>query len=318
MRPCNLPTRTASASFANSVVFPGGVSEPVDASEDWLRLFKAFGFDQSHFEAFHRPGAPATPIFQDNPVKRHISLRITAIRETFEELGLLLCCKQHQKDRSSPWACVLPIADVKQWQQQISKNPSELLNLCKEYQCYPDIWALHYWSNWLTPTHFPKRFDAAFFITALEDKPECLDFNAEVAHVQWASPVSTLERCRARSLVLFPPQSYELSRLSVAADCEALLRFAAARSARGHALHYPVIVHANDGQLHLLPGDDLYPSDVDYNNGAIKADETVLELRERSKVLHRYESFGSVKQFIIKNFKSDHIDMGDRIIPVIA
>ncbi|KAI8438896.1 hypothetical protein MSG28_011228 [Choristoneura fumiferana] len=170
-------TRTASASFANSVVFPGGVSEPVDASEDWLRLFKAFGFDQSHFEAFHRPGAPATPIFQDNPVKRHISLRITAIRETFEELGLLLCCKQHQKDRSSPWACVLPIADI-------SKNPSELLNLCKEYQCYPDIWALHYWSNWLTPTHFPKRFDAAFFITALEDKPECLDFNAEVAHVQ--------------------------------------------------------------------------------------------------------------------------------------
>lgn len=63
-------TRTASASFANSVVFPGGVTEPVDASEDWLRLFKTFGFDQTHFEALHRPGAPATPIFQDNPVKR--------------------------------------------------------------------------------------------------------------------------------------------------------------------------------------------------------------------------------------------------------
>lgn len=65
-------------------------------------------------------------------------------------------------------------------------------------------------------------------------------------------------------------------------------------------------------------GDDLYPSNVEYNNGDIKAEETVLELRERAKVLHRYESFGSVKQFIIKNLKSDHIDMGDRIIPVIA
>lgn len=73
---------------------------------------------------------------------------------------------------------------------------------------------------------------------------------------QWASPQSTLERCRARELVLFPPQSYELSRLCLGPDCEELLRFAAARSAGGNVLHYPVIVHAKDGQLHLLPGNN--------------------------------------------------------------
>lgn len=63
---------------------------------------------------------------------------------------------------------------------QVSKNPLELLNLCKEYNCYPDIWSLHYWSNWLSPITLPKRFDTAFYVAAIKDKPKNIYSSNEV------------------------------------------------------------------------------------------------------------------------------------------
>lgn len=45
--------------------------------------------------------------------------------------------------------------------------------MCDKFQCYPDIWALHEWSNWLTPTTFGnKRFNTAFFMTFMESQPD--------------------------------------------------------------------------------------------------------------------------------------------------
>lgn len=65
-----LQTRTRSASFANSVVFPGGVSEPVDGSPRWSQLLSSFGYTKEDFEALHRPAGDIAPIFQDNPIQR--------------------------------------------------------------------------------------------------------------------------------------------------------------------------------------------------------------------------------------------------------
>lgn len=65
-----LQTRTNTASFPNSVVFPGGVCEAADADERWLKLFGTFGFTQSDFESLHQFGSPLTPLFQDHPIQR--------------------------------------------------------------------------------------------------------------------------------------------------------------------------------------------------------------------------------------------------------
>lgn len=65
-----LQTRTNSGSFANSVVFPGGVCESVDGDDRWSQLFKSFGYTQSDFETLYRTSATPTLIFQTNPVLR--------------------------------------------------------------------------------------------------------------------------------------------------------------------------------------------------------------------------------------------------------
>lgn len=66
---------------------------------------------------------------------------------------------------------------------QVSKDPSKLLTLCKKVECYPAIWSLNYWNNWLSPAFMKSRFDTAFYITTLDAKPAVKE-NSEVAKVE--------------------------------------------------------------------------------------------------------------------------------------
>lgn len=311
-----LQTRTGRGAFPNSVVFPGGVTEDADEDDRWLQLFSLFGYTNTDLESLHHANGPITPILQKNPIRRHISLRITAIRETFEELGILLCSQQHKKQKDGLRADFISNIDVKTWQDRVSKNPESLWNLCEDYKCYPDIWSLHYWSNWLTPATLPKRFNTAFFVTALEEKPELKNYSTEVAFVKWSDPTEILN---SSDVKLYPPQTYELTRLSHVKDLDELIEFAKRNSCYGHELVFPVYVKVADGILQILPGDDLYPSDVNDNNNNNKyIDKTILELRENCKTIHRaeYPKSKDIKPvFVIRNYKPyNHIDMGDRTI----
>ncbi|KAJ8735822.1 hypothetical protein PYW07_007442 [Mythimna separata] len=308
-------TRTRSATFANSVVFPGGVSESVDGSPRWLELLKSFGYTKQDLEAFHRPDSVINPIFQNNPIQRHLQLRITAIRETFEELGLLICSRQKKEQRTGLWADIVHDIDVKNWQSRVAKDPGDWITLCEEHQCYPDIWSLHLWSNWLTPLTIPKRFDTAFFVTALENKPKSIGSSSEVVSVEWLSPAEVLQSDKK----LQPPQLYELNRLACVKDIQELVKFAREKSGHGTDLIYPVFVKAKDGEFSVLPGDDLYPSSVDYNNDNIIncKNQTILELREASKTIHRVEIVKGKYQLVIKNYKpKHHINMEDMTFPI--
>ncbi|CAG4977473.1 unnamed protein product [Parnassius apollo] len=311
-----LQTRTHNASFPNSVVFPGGVCEAADEDERWLKLLSTFGFIRNDFESLHNIGSPVTPLFQNNPIQRHIALRITAIRETFEELGLLICSSEHKNKRSNVWANLISNPDLKYWQERVSNNPADLLVLCKEYNCYPDIWSLHYWSNWLTPTNLPKRFDTAFFLAALESKPLHVKNNVEVVNVKWLNPLQILEKSSKGDVLLYPPQAYELKRLSYLPDINELLTFAKKRSCQGNELLYPVFIEAKDGMLQLLPGDHLYPSSVDFNTKTIpQKDKTILELRGHKQPVHRVELTQSMRKLIIQNYKpKNHINMNNIVM----
>lgn len=295
------------------MVFPGGVSEPADGSQRWLKLISSFGYTNQDFQAFHHPASIITPIFQENPIQRHIQLRITALRETFEELGLLICSKQHKEERVGKFASVIEDIDTAYWQNRISKNPDDWLVLCEEHKCYPDIWSLYYWSNWLTPAFLPKRFNAAFFIAALNDKPINIENNSEVVDAEWLPPDAVLNSDK----ILYPPQLYELNRLSHVKDIAELVEFASFRSKYVNAVSYPVFVKTKDGQISLLPGDDLYPINIDYNDNTKQyIDKAILELRENCQTIHRFESTKENKRFVVKNYKPEHhLKMPDQIIP---
>lgn len=86
-------------------VFPGGIIDPSDADLKWHNLFSTFGFDVDSFTSLNSNTSIRPQIFKFKPneLPREISLRITAIRETFEECGILIC-KQSTKDTRFGWA----------------------------------------------------------------------------------------------------------------------------------------------------------------------------------------------------------------------
>lgn len=55
------------------------------------------------------------------------------------------------------------------------------MNLCETYSMVPDIWGTHEWSAWLTPIALKgPRFEAAFYLAALNDIPDVLAEKHEV------------------------------------------------------------------------------------------------------------------------------------------
>lgn len=73
---------------------------------------------------------------------------------------------------------------MKQWQQKVHENPEEFYKLCKEYEIYPDVWALKEWSNWKTPPIFNKRFNTIFFFAAFHQTPAARADKSEVEHLE--------------------------------------------------------------------------------------------------------------------------------------
>lgn len=58
------------------------------------------------------------------------------------------------------------------WQSKVHNDATEFLTLCEKLECYPDLWALHEWRNWLTPTTLStKRFNTIFYLACMSMIP---------------------------------------------------------------------------------------------------------------------------------------------------
>lgn len=96
-----------SSFLPDNYVFPGGNIEPSDADLKWKELYKKLGFDNDSFTSLFPNTKSRPPIFKQKSeyeLPREISLRITAIRETFEECGILICRNNMKKGVLAEWA----------------------------------------------------------------------------------------------------------------------------------------------------------------------------------------------------------------------
>ena len=108
------------------------------------------------------------PIYLPND--RNLTLRIAAVRETFEESGILLL----EKNGELVGKKQLPdIGELRKWRNIVSKDPASFFDLCSNLNARPRINHLIEWSNWMTPVGIAsKRFDAAFYLTVIDHVPD--------------------------------------------------------------------------------------------------------------------------------------------------
>ncbi|XP_035905058.1 nucleoside diphosphate-linked moiety X motif 19-like [Anopheles stephensi] len=299
--------RTEKTSFLpNHIVFPGGSFDAQDDSLDWLKLFAKQSIPPEALETVSAISGPRPYIFcttEDDLLDRNISMRLCALRECFEELGVLLVTNKGPPDG---YSAARHAFDVRTWQTDVHDGRKQFRELYEQLQEAPDLWSLYEWSTWITPTHFGrKRFETAFFLAALNEIPPVFPEKHEVDEYMWQSPKQILAAHSEGTLWLAPPQAYELHRLSYVHDIDVLVRFAKARNRLGCTSFCPVAYNASDGFIGVLPGDDLYPTGFDFitdNEEMNKYGElTMKELADMARNVHRVEHRGLHSQTYLHN-----------------
>jgi len=238
-----LVKRHAKSSFmANAYVYPGGRLEPSDGDADTLA--QTTGLDAEM--CGQRLGEPA---------KHAQALYVAALRESFEEAGVLFAHAVTDPDRVLIDPCdetLRPL--VERWRSDLNDGSASWHALGESQQWRWPLDRLRPFARWVTPEPLPKRFDARFFIARCpRSQRDVLAHDAQetVASV-WLTPQDALAGHTAGEMILEPPTVRTLETLASFDDLDALWDYSL------HASMVPVLPKPRlvDGELQLLlPGD---------------------------------------------------------------
>ena len=196
--------RKPSMAFApGAYVFPGGSVDQRDVDEE---------------VAWAGPGVDHWGQVFDAPPHLARALVCAAVRETFEESGVLL---------AGPSAGSV-VADTtgEDWEadrQALLDRSLSLAEMLARRELILRADLLRPWSRWITPAVEPRRFDARFFAAALPEGQRTRDVGGEAAAVQWITPADALEAGRAGQIQLWLPTAMTLAELAEHADVGAVL-----------------------------------------------------------------------------------------------
>eukprot|EP00096_Caligus_rogercresseyi_P008011 TRINITY_DN26254_c0_g1_i1.p1 TRINITY_DN26254_c0_g1~~TRINITY_DN26254_c0_g1_i1.p1 ORF type:complete len:359 (-),score=84.69 TRINITY_DN26254_c0_g1_i1:70-1146(-) len=260
--------RSAKSSFMpKALVYPGGtISTGSDLDPRWMKTLSPFSKEDPS-SVILDPSTTSRPFLisrveSPSPLPRDIAFRLTALRETFEETGILLSKSLHSSTQ--------PTRELEAWRSKVREDPGLFMKMCHELELAPDIWALHEWSSWLTPLGLKskgsRRFDTLFYMafTDKEDHPDGTSDESEIFKVRWMCPKEIIMSRQEEDYYLGPPQVWETARLLNFLELESLRDFCVKRSRKGCVSLFPVMARLpqNQGFMSFLPGDDYYPNEV--------------------------------------------------------
>ncbi len=179
--------RSATASFApGAYVFPGGGIEAADA--------------QAHAQSTRRSAQ----------TDLHLTQAIAAIRESFEELGVLLA-----RHADGSFVSTDDVAALDRQAPFAAQCAARGLTLAGA-----DVFVL---AHWVTDRDLPKRFDVPFLVARMPEGQTPVADEAEQFEPCWVRPADALERHAAGGFFMLFPTVRTLERLQHHADVDSVL-----------------------------------------------------------------------------------------------
>ena len=201
-----LRRRSSMAFAAGAYVFPGG---SVDASDDDAGI------------AWAGPDAAEWGRLLDAPAPLARALVCAAVRETFEESGVLLA------GPAEPGAePVLARTGDDEWEadrRALLAGSLTLAELLRRRGLVLRSDLLRPWARWITPVTEERRYDTRFFAAALPAGQQARDVGGEADETAWMEPGAALAAAKQREIALMPPTAVTLGELRACGGVAAAL-----------------------------------------------------------------------------------------------
>jgi len=228
---------SASKFAAGDFVFPGGKIETSDGPDDgaaWCRKLDA---------------ADAARRLRVTSPSAALGHWVGVIRETFEEVGILLA---YGADGRPVRADGARYADYRRACQADHRAFWDMLR-AERLTLATD--ALVYFAHWITPEVQPLRFDTRFFAAAMPEGQEAVADEREITEVRWLAPREAIDLNARGQLSLRNPTVRNLELLDGAPTVAAAFERLNGREIR---TILPRVIMEGDQRRVLLPGEPGY------------------------------------------------------------
>lgn len=228
-----------SAFMAGAYVFPGGRVDPADRAPDLSRWCDGLAEAAAHFPDLAPPESAA--------------YHVAAIREMFEEAGILLARAKNGRIVSMADPSAQARFDAHRAAVHAGTRPLREVMLAEDLKAALD--RLAPFAHWVTPQVETRRFDTRFFIARMPEDQAPIHDATETTDSVWISPTDALNRCWREEILLGPPTWCTLSELADAGSVDGALEWA---SRRPLTRIEPTFLREDGMEMLLLPGDPLY------------------------------------------------------------
>jgi len=185
---------------AGALVFPGGKASAGDASPDWDDWTDGdYG-----------------PVQQD--------ARIAAIREAYEESGLLLARPRSARGPGAGLVGAGIAGKLAPYRAAVDRGEQSFLELVRAHDLVLALDSLVHFGHWITPVMMPKRFDTHFYLAPAPVEQVASHDGRETTDAVWLSAREALRQERAGEATIIFPTRMNLVKLaeagSVTGACE--------------------------------------------------------------------------------------------------
>ena len=235
--------RTTTAAFASGMyVFPGGRVDDVDGASELDDLCEGLT-DAEASDLLRVPSGG-------------LAYWVAAIRESFEEAGVLLARDEHgdfvrlnDPDSQQRFAAA---------RHAVHDGALSLAEFCRQEGLRLAVDTISYVSHWVTPVGEKRRFDTRFFVAVAPPAQDPLHDDKETIASLWVTPTDALGRAERGELAMIPPTVANLQFLAPHHSTSAAV--AAAQTIGVPTPIVPKLRYGSDGRVVEV----LFPDDPDY------------------------------------------------------
>ena len=240
MEVCMLRRNLNSDFVGGAYVFPGGGVDPDDGEPEVAARCNGRRDD----EASSALGLP----------RNGLAFWVAAVRETFEEAGLLLATRSDGTPVDFNDAEI--IERFAAHRRAVDQRERRLADVCVEEDLLIEVGGMHYFGHWVTPAGAPRRYDTRFFLAAAPAGQQPVHDDREVISTQWIAPEVALAEHEEGRFSMLPPTVANLRSLRSYSDTADAIAGAAAITEVPPMI--PRVLSDDDGVRIVMPGDPDY------------------------------------------------------------